>query len=111
MAEIRCWPASCCDLVMLRKTLRLLLIKNRFEAYAVIYALAVGATGRGVDYMSDYPAPWGILLFVTCTLAVFMAGAKILDGTQPKWRGNERRGKERIDRRSSDPGDATICQS
>ena len=95
---------------MLRKALRLLLIKNRFEAYAVIYALAVGATSRGMHYMAEYPAPGGILLFVACTLAVFMAGAKILDGTQPKWRGNERRAGERADRRAGSPaGEAAGC--
>jgi hypothetical protein len=96
---------------MLRKTLRLLLIKNRFEAYAVIYALAVGATGRGLHYLAEYPGVPGTLLFLACTLAVFMAGAKILDGTQPKWRGDERRATERQDRRRTDPSPATAMIS
>ena len=85
---------------MLRKLGRLFVIKNRFEAYAVIYALALGATGRGIHYLSEYPGFGGYLLFLACTGAVFMAGAKILDSTQTKWRGKERRDAGRIDRRN-----------
>lgn len=79
--------------------MQLLLIRNRFEAYAVIYALALGATARGLQYMHDYPGFGGYLLFAVCTLVVFMAGAKILDGTPARWRGKERRRAERSDRR------------
>ncbi|MFN3387529.1 MAG: hypothetical protein ACK40O_01255 [Allosphingosinicella sp.] len=68
---------------MLKKFLRLFVIKNRFEAYAVIYALAVGGVGRGFDYLDRYPGAGGWLLFAACTGAVFMAGAKILDSTRP----------------------------
>lgn len=68
---------------MLKKFLSLFIIKNRFEAYAVIYALAVGAVGRGFDYLDQYPGIGGWLLFAACTGAVFMAGAKILDSTRP----------------------------
>jgi hypothetical protein len=96
---------------MLRKILGLLLIKNRFEAYAVIYALAVGATGRGLHYLEAYPGFWGILLFCTCTLVIFMAGAKILDATQPKWRGDERRGPGPADRRGADQQPLTAFRS
>ena len=85
---------------MLAKLGRLMLIKTRFEAYAVIYALAVGATGRGLLYIAEYPGTGGFLLFAACTAAVFMAGAKILDATQPRWRGKERRSLVRVDRRS-----------
>jgi hypothetical protein len=67
---------------MLKKALRLFVIKNRFEAYAVIYALAVGAVGRGYHYLDEYPGFAGWLLFAACTCAVFMAGAKILDATR-----------------------------
>ena len=67
---------------MLKKFLRLFIIKNRFEAYAVIYALAVGGVGRGFDYLDQYPGIGGWLLFAACTGAVFMAGAKILDSTR-----------------------------
>jgi hypothetical protein len=68
---------------MVKKLVRLFLIKNRLEAWAVIYALAAGACTRGVQYLDLYPGPFGWLLFAACTTAVFMAGAKILDGTRP----------------------------
>ena len=67
---------------MMKKLLRLFVIRNRFEAWAVIYALATGAAARGVHYLQLYPGFGGKLLFVACTGAVFMAGAKILDGTR-----------------------------
>jgi hypothetical protein len=85
---------------MLRKIASLFVIKKRWEAYAIIYALAVGATGRGMHYLEVYPGVMGYLLFLACTAAVFMAGAKILDATQPKWRGKERR-QEPADRRQT----------
>jgi hypothetical protein len=68
---------------MLNKAVRLFLIKTRLEAYAVIYALAVGATTRGFIFLHQYPGFGGWLLFAACTGAVFMAGAKILDATRP----------------------------
>jgi len=64
---------------MLRKIGRLFLIKNRFEAFAVIYALALGAVERGQAYLVRFPGFGGKLLFLATTCAVFMAGAKILD--------------------------------
>lgn len=64
---------------MLRKIGRLFLIKNRFEAFAVIYALALGAVERGQAYLTRFPGFGGKLLFLATTGAVFMAGAKILD--------------------------------
>ncbi len=84
---------------MLRKIAKLLVIKNRTEAYAVIYALGLGATARGIQFLADYPGVPGYLLALASTAAVFMAGAKILDATQPRWRGTERRGSGRADRR------------
>ena len=66
---------------MLKKALRLFVIKTRFEAWAIIYALAVGAVTRGELYLARYPGLGGWLLFAACTGAVFMAGAKILDAT------------------------------
>jgi hypothetical protein len=68
---------------MLKKALRLFVIKNRFEAWAVIYAVALGAMSRGVHYLQLYPGAGGWLLFAACSGAVFMAGAKILDATRP----------------------------
>jgi hypothetical protein len=67
---------------MLKKIARLFVIRSRFEAWAVIYALALGATSRGVHYLQLYPGVGGKLLFLACTGAVFMAGAKILDATR-----------------------------
>ncbi len=64
---------------MLRKISRLFVIKTRFEAFLIIYALALGATERGTHYLTQYPGWGGKLLFLACTCAVFMAGAKILD--------------------------------
>ncbi|MFC4294907.1 hypothetical protein ACFO0A_07500 [Novosphingobium tardum] len=64
---------------MLSKVARLFVIKTRFEAFMIIYALALGAVQRGSVYLTQYPGFGGKLLFLACTCAVFMAGAKILD--------------------------------
>ncbi len=64
---------------MLRKIGRLFVIKTRFEAYLIIYALALGATARGSAYLDQYPGVGGQLLFLATTGAVFLGGAKILD--------------------------------
>lgn len=64
---------------MLRKISRLFVIKTRFEAFAIIYALALGASSRGAHYLTDWPGWQGWTLFVACNVAVLMAGAKILD--------------------------------
>ncbi|MCZ8019404.1 hypothetical protein [Novosphingobium sp.] len=64
---------------MLSKIGRLFVIKSPIEAYLIIYALALGAVERGTIYLSKFPGWGGKLLFLACTGAVFMAGAKILD--------------------------------
>ena len=64
---------------MLGKIGRLFTIKTRFEAFLIIYALALGAVERGSAYLAQYPGYGGQLLFLACTGAVFMAGAKMLD--------------------------------
>ncbi|MEO0906141.1 MAG: hypothetical protein AAFY07_01320 [Pseudomonadota bacterium] len=69
---------------MLRKIGRLFLIKNRFEAFVIIYALALGATARGSAYLDQYPGGWGIALFCAACGAVFLAGAAILDSLKVK---------------------------
>ena len=66
---------------MLKRVARLFVIKNRFEAYLIIYALAYGAMARGQMYLVEYPGVGGKLLALACTGAVFMGGAKILDAT------------------------------
>ncbi|MPT48478.1 MAG: hypothetical protein E2598_08690 [Sphingobium sp.] len=63
----------------MRKFRRLFAIKTKFEAFGVIYALAMGAADRGVAYMAHYPGWPGKILALCCTGAVFMAGAKIID--------------------------------
>ncbi|MEM6476123.1 MAG: hypothetical protein AAF687_08150 [Pseudomonadota bacterium] len=69
---------------MLRKFGRLFIIKNRFEAFVIIYALALGATARGSNYLIEYPGWEGKMLFAAATGAVFLAGAAILDGLKAK---------------------------
>lgn len=64
---------------MLRKIKRLFVIKSPIEAYMIIYALALGAVERGSIYLVRFPGYGGKLLFLACTGAVFLAGAKILD--------------------------------
>lgn len=64
---------------MFEKIRRLFIIKTRFEAFAIIYALALGATARGAQYLEQFPGFGGKLLFLATTGAVFMAGGKILD--------------------------------
>lgn len=64
---------------MLRKISRLFVIKTNWEAYMIIYALALGAIERGSVYLTRFPGFGGKLLFLACTGAVFMAGGKILD--------------------------------
>ena len=77
---------------MLNKIGRLFVIKTRFEAFLIIYALALGATARGAHYLDQYPGFGGKLLFLATTGAVFMAGAKILDCI--KYEAAERAAKE-----------------
>ena len=64
---------------MWKKIGRLFVIKTRWEAYLIIYALATGAMERGKTYLEAYPGFSGWLLFAACSGAVFMAGAKMLD--------------------------------
>ncbi|MEN3747701.1 hypothetical protein TPR58_11025 [Sphingomonas sp. HF-S3] len=67
---------------MLNKIGRLFTIKTKFEAYLVIYGLGTGAVERGMHYLDRYPGYGGWLLFLVCPIAVFMAGAKILDSIE-----------------------------
>ncbi|MFA6219490.1 MAG: hypothetical protein WC692_06895 [Erythrobacter sp.] len=64
---------------MLRKVKRLFVIKTRFEAYLIIYALALGAMTRGANYTVQFPGFGGYLLMAATAGAVFLGGAKILD--------------------------------
>lgn len=64
---------------MWKKIRRLFIIKTKFEAFLITYALATGAIARGQDYLIQYPGFGGKLLFLCCTGAVFMAGAKMIE--------------------------------
>jgi len=64
---------------MWKKFRRLFIIKTKFEAYLITYALAMGAVARGQAYLVQYPGVGGKLLFLACTGAVFMAGAKMIE--------------------------------
>lgn len=75
---------------MWTKFARLFVIKNRFEACAVTYALAVGAISRGMQYLDAYPGFGGWLLMSVCPIAVFMAGARLMELTR-KDNGERRR--------------------
>jgi hypothetical protein len=68
---------------MRAKIARLFTIKTRFEAFLVIYAIALGAVERGVSYLHTYSGMGGWLLFFACTGVVFIAGAKLLDSVRP----------------------------
>jgi hypothetical protein len=61
---------------------RLFVIKTKFEAFLVIYGLGVGAVERGMHYRVQYPGAQGWLLFGACTVAVFMAGGKIIEAVE-----------------------------
>lgn len=65
--------------MMLGKVRRLFVIKTKWEAYLIIYALALGAMDRGSHYLTQYPGWGGWLLMAACSGAVFLGGAKILD--------------------------------
>ena len=67
---------------MLSKVARLFQIKTRFEAWLVIYAIALGAVERGRHYLEVYPGFGGWLLAVACTAVVFVAGGKLLDSVK-----------------------------
>src|SRR3954454_919354 len=67
---------------MLRKFGRLFTIKTRFEAWLVIYAIAVGAVERGQHYIATYQGWGGWTLALACTGVVFLAGGKLLDAVR-----------------------------
>jgi hypothetical protein len=68
---------------MLNKIGRLFTIRTRFEAWLVIYAIALGAVERGQHYLVAFPGWGGWLLALACTGVVFVAGGKLLDSVRP----------------------------
>ena len=69
---------------MLRKVGRLFTIKTRWEAWLVIYAIALGAVERGRHYLDTYPGWSGWMLAAACSGVVFVAGGKLLDAVRPQ---------------------------
>jgi hypothetical protein len=67
---------------MYQRIARLFTIKTKFEAFVVIYGLGLGAVERGMHYLEAYPGVGGKMLFAVCPIAVFMAGARILDSVE-----------------------------
>ena len=83
MAELRHWHGVCLTMSMFKRLGRLFKIKTRFEAFLVIYAIAVGSVERGMHYMQQFPGYGGYLLALACTGVVFLAGGKLLDSVRP----------------------------
>ncbi len=77
---------------MLRRIGRLFVIKTRWEAMVVIYALGLGAIERGKHYLEIYPGFFGWLLAAACTGAVFLAGARLMEFTRRDNRERRRKG-------------------
>ena len=67
---------------MWTKIARLFIIKTKFEAFLIIYGLGLGSVERGVHYVQQYPGFGGWMLFAVCPVAVFMAGARILESVE-----------------------------
>lgn len=63
---------------------RLFVIRTRWEAWAVTWAIALGAAERGKHYLALFPGALGWLFFAICCAVVFVAGAKLLDATRPE---------------------------
>ena len=61
---------------------RLFVIKTKFEAFLIIYGLGAGSVERGMHYLHQYPGWGGWALFAASPVAVFMAGARILDSLE-----------------------------
>src|SRR3546814_5044776 len=94
--SIRDWHVNCWDKVMWTMIKRLFTIKTKFEAFLIIYALALGATERGIVYIQQYPGLGGKLLALACTGAVFMAGGKILEAVEMRQTWEEDRKSTRL---------------
>ena len=71
-------------MTMLKRLGRLFTIKTRWEAWAVIWAITLGAVERGSDYLQTYPGTTGWLFFAACIAVVFIAGPKLLDSVRPE---------------------------
>jgi hypothetical protein len=88
--------------MMLAKVKRLFVIKTRFEASLIIYALGLGAIERGMHYLDQYPGYGGYMLMAACTGSVFLGGGKIFDAL----RYEKEREAEAVDKAAAS---ATLC--
>ena len=70
-------------MTMGKRIARLFTIKTRFEAFLVIFAIAMGAVERGRHYLEIYPGNLGWMFAALATGVVFVAGAKLLDSVRP----------------------------
>lgn len=66
----------------MKKLARLFTIKTKLEVFLITYALGLGAVKRGEDYLIQYPGKIGVVFFLLCTGAVFIAGAKMLEAVE-----------------------------
>jgi hypothetical protein len=66
----------------MKKIARLFTIKTKLEVFLITYALGLGAAERGKDYMVQYPGNIGNVFFGLCTVAVFIAAAKMLEAVE-----------------------------
>jgi hypothetical protein len=78
MARFPHWPAACLTFGMFYRLGRLFVIKTKFEAFLVIYGLAP-ARGARRALSGDLSRLGRLDAVRACPIAVFMAGAKILD--------------------------------
>jgi hypothetical protein len=69
-------------MTMLKRLGRLFTIKTRWEAWAVIWAISLGAVERGKHYLEVYPGWTGWMFFAACSAVVFVAGPKLLDSVR-----------------------------
>ena len=69
-------------MTMLKRLGRLFTIKTRWEAWAVIWAITLGAVERGKAYMQVYHGATGWMFFAACVAVVFIAGPKLLDSVR-----------------------------
>ena len=83
MPEPRHWHDVCLIMTMRNRVARLFTIKTRFEAFLVIFAIAMGAAERARHYIETYGLnASGLLLALCCSGVVFVAGGKLLDAVR-----------------------------
>ncbi len=70
-------------MTMGKRIARLFTIRTRFDAFLVIFAIAMGAVERGRHYLEIYPGNLGWMFAALATGVVFVAGAKLLDSVRP----------------------------